>query len=166
MTKPLLSQELTRLAAALEAAISEDARDLRPFVRMIEAASTDAAELEEALPAASAPEPETMAAAKRWMRGSKLGPAPSRGRVFVTGDGWAAIIVHQPDSIIGRNALAANHAAACVETPDGEVVLLGRSSSRTRLSTSAYSFISVDGACIPCSGAFTDAAPVTLGRPR
>lgn len=166
MTQTLLSQELTRLAAALEAAISEDDRDLRPFVREIEAASTTAAEMEETLHAAADPEPETMAAAKRWMRGSKLGPAPSRGRVFVTGDGWAAIIVHQPDSIIGRNVQAVNRDAARVETPDGEVVLLGRSSSRTRISTSAYSFISAAGARIPCSGDFTDAVPVTLGRPR
>ena len=126
MTKTLLSQELTRLAAALEAAITEEDRDLRPFVRMIEVASTTAAELEDTLPAAVDPEPETMSAAKRWQRGSRLGAAPSRGRTFVTGEGWAAIIIHQPDSIIGRNVLAVNHAAACVETTDGEVVLLGR----------------------------------------
>ena len=166
MTKPLLSQELTRLAAALEAAITEEDRDLRPFVRMIEAASTDAAELEEALPAASAPEPETMSAAKRWQRGERLGAAPSRGRVFVTGDGWAAFVVHQPDSPEGRRVLAVNSGAARVDTNSGEVVLLGRGSSPTRFSTADYSYVGTNGATIPCSGAFTDAAPVTLGRPR
>lgn len=166
MTQTLLSQELTRLAAALEAAISEDDRDLRPFVRGIEAASTTAAEMEETLHAAADPEPETMAAAKRWQRGSKLGPAPSRGRVFVTGDGWAALIVHQPDSIIGRNVQAVNRDAARVETTDGEVVLLGRGSSPTRFATADYTYVGTNGARIPCSGDFTDAVPVTLGRPR
>lgn len=166
MTQTLLSQELTRLAAALEAAINEDDRDLRPFVRMIEVASTAAAELEETIPAAVDPEPETMSDAKRWLRGSRLGTAPSRGRTFVTGDGWAAMVVHQPDSIVGRNVLAVNRDAARIETSDGEIILLGRGSSPTRFSTTDYSYVGVNGARIPCSGAFTDAAPVTLGRPR